>query len=535
MRRRNRGSGRRSICSTDGSAGRSPIIQTTESFAGGLPVVLGAQGVNEHIAAYMHYQREDLGVPTKTLEQDAYILREFFDWLASEGVVWTDATDAAIAKWLKPQHSLQSPRLERKCYVVFRFYLVLQTKGYLRSVAKLPYDLVGLGSAFPIQAVATESRRWGRRGARRGVDVKWWPALARPYSTAPRGPANRRVPTEEEVIGLLDQLLESSNSFTACRDWCCASYMAHVGLRTAGVAALSLIQLEKALLSAGIEIPVPSDGKEQEGAAKKGWTPRLSRLAALAHWADGQERLMEQVLSYGAYHDYLHVAVVEKGRKKRTVQVPVELFRVTLRTWIWDRRAEAVASRMQSHPGWLPSEHVWLSSRTLAPLLSASIGNLIKDAFRELAGEASIALSAHRLRAFYITHLIRRLYRKALAVQGRLLDPNSILQQAAELAGHEDPRSLKPYLDREVMAGLALQGHAVMVADEALADLLRGLTQRVEDGDDRLWDALNLAAKKFGVSPIPEISNSQDAVAALQRHEKAWKSRKVVKSSRKPN
>jgi hypothetical protein len=241
-------------------------------------------------------------------------------------------------------------------------------------------------------------------------------------------------------------------------------------------------------------------------------------LEGLAYWPEGQQRLIDALLALAERREFLYVVVVEKGRKARKVQVPIALFRETLRRWVWDHRARFIDSVKRRDRAWLPPDALWLSRKTRRGLVAHSIGNEMKKAFARL-GPPSDALSGHRLRAFYLTQLIRRLYRKALALQGRLLDVDAILNEAAELAGHSDPKSLKPYLDQEIMAGLALDGHAVMVVQKEDAEILRGIAGALDDGVHGLHARLRELANEFELKPIPDVETARDAVAALVRHQ----------------
>lgn len=497
-----------------------PIFTVQLAGAGSeLPVILDSSGVNEPAAIYFR-ERQKKGDLPGTLGQSAYVLREFFDWLIARGIKWTAVRDEHLRDWLGPQNALQGIRLERKPFVVFDFYLCLQNRGYLTNAARVPSPIVGVGPEFPIQARIVQKQVWSKRGHRRETTSTLVPAAERPRSTAPRNPRRRRVPDLDEVLLLLEQLLESGDGFISTRRWFVAVFMARVGLRREGVKSLTVSSLEEALREAGIDVPELGED-ERSNAGALGWSPRLSALSALAYSPTGQNHVLDQLLQYGQVHEFLPLNVVEKGRKQRTVLVPVDLVQATLRLWIWDHHARATAKLLRSRPGTNAPGALWLSSRSAQGMAGGSIGNEIKRGFGAIAGPRRSSLSGHRLRAYYLTNLIRQLYRKARATQGIMVDLNAILAQAAERAGHESPESLRPYLDREIMASLDLEGYAVLVQKRDHAALLRGIALRLADDGESLWASLSSLARQHGVDPIGEPETAFDADAALARHQLA--------------
>ena len=329
----------------------------------------------------------------------------------------------------------------------------------------------------------------------------------------------RRVPTDAEVYELLLGIQENPDRFVGMRRWFAAAYEAYVGLRAEGVAGMRIGSLEDALRDAGLTIPQPLSLVERSEAASLGWTGGASALENLSRWPSGQHKLIQSLVDYGNTIDFLYITVVEKGGKDRRVRIPVWLFRETLRQWIWDLRAQFIEAAQKRRSSWQDPNDVWLSRTREAGVVAGTLSNEMKIAFQAVASGHGPVLSGHRLRAYYLNGLVRSLYRKALALHGRMLSAEAILREAADIAGHSDPRSLKWYLDQQMAEGLALEGYAIMVVDKHQAELLRGFAEALSDRAEGLFKSLQELAARKNIIPVVEPASGQDAIQALARHE----------------
>jgi hypothetical protein len=135
-----------------------------------------------------------------------------------------------------------------------------------------------------------------------------------------------------------------------------------------------------------------------------------------------------------------------------------------------------------------------------------AIANEVKTAFNTL----DINASGHRLRAYFLTELVRDLYLAARAAHGRMFDARTILDQAAEIAGHADPASLKPYLSRAMKEDTFRLGEPVLVEDPHDAAMLRALADALASDDDQMRvpmrRMLAMLLDRFQLSMI-EITN----------------------------
>ena len=64
-----------------------------------------------------------------------------------------------------------------------------------------------------------------------------------------------------------------------------------------------------------------------------------------------------------------------------------------------------------------------------------------------------------------------------------MFDARTILDQAAEIAGHSDPKALQPYLTRAMKEEVFRRGEVVHVEEAGDAKLLRDLAEALNSGD----------------------------------------------------
>lgn len=246
----------------------------------------------------------------------------------------------------------------------------------------------------------------------------------------------------------------------------------------------------------------PANAKERADLKKAGWVPWLAGLDAVATMAGERDRIIAALTELETRHRRnLFVTVVEKGRKQRVVPLPIRLMRSLLVEWVWDHRARFIAERRERVPTYVPPAALWLSRKTGKGMTMGAIANEVKAAFNAL----DIDASGHRLRAYFLTELVRDLYMTARAAHGRMFDARTILDQAAEIAGHADPASLKPYLSRVMKEDTFRPGDAVLVEDADDAAMFRALADALASGDARVQGPMRkmlaLLMDKFGLKP----------------------------------
>jgi len=134
--------------------------------------------------------------------------------------------------------------------------------------------------------------------------------------------------------------------------------------------------------------------------------------------------------------------ITEKNGKTRSVQFPITLVGRILE-YIWGER-RALLQKFGSAGYERSQRGLWLSSTTCEPLTNATI----KDILRKRGFVAAeVKGSGHSLRAAFLTEYACVLIREAKRNFGDNYDAGAILLTLAEIAGHEDPKTLQHYLD----------------------------------------------------------------------------------------
>ena len=476
--------------------------------ATGMPLVLGADGaLHEGAAAYFLHKMGWEGATPGSMRVEGYVLKDWLQFLADRGNDWREPSDGLLNDWAAVQAiggEVGAKRIDDKLCYVFAFYLVLQSIGVLSGVVENPLSpetcADGTPRRFPISTVVetSEGRRSGKRRVTLRPRVRW-----RDPGTVKGG--RRYTPNEAEVDAVLDHLLDRSaqDEYARVRNFLCARVMAGMGLRREGTAGLTTRALEAALSEVGIVVREfrPPTANERQALLSDGWRPWLRGLDTIAGMAAEQERILAALADLERqHHRNVYVTVVEKGRKQRSVPVPIRLMRTLLVEWVWDWRARFIAERRERHPGYVPPEALWLSRKTGKGMSAGSIANEVKTAF----SAQGIDASGHRLRAHFLTELVRDLYLAARAAHGRMFDARTILDQAAEIAGHADPASLKPYLSRVMKEDNLRPGEAVWVEDPEDAAVMRTLADTLATGDESvvrpLRRMLGMLLEKVGES-----------------------------------
>jgi integrase len=259
-----------------------------------------------------------------------------------------------------------------------------------------------------------------------------------PRFKAPRGPklknGKRPIPDEEEAVRVIRALMNHPNAFIAERNWLLGRTVYETGLRAMGVAALSCDTLNQLLR--GDNLIGPSDRVEflaGDRIAKASIRERIYHLANT-----GRENLI--------------VGVREKRGKIRNVPFPIP-FVIALLQHLWGERARFLRVSGSSSREKL-SGGLWLSDRNGNALTITAIKDIVKVRGFEAAG---VKGSIHSLRATFLTQYACRLLGEARKKFGYDYDTRGILLTLAEIAGHEDPDTLKHYLDeaqiREALVG----------------------------------------------------------------------------------
>ncbi|WP_207484952.1 site-specific integrase [Arenibaculum pallidiluteum] len=431
------------------------------------PVVTGADGrVSEPIVAYLIERRLWQNASQGTLLQEAYVLKDWWSWLAACGLDWQSASDEDLRKWAMEREGRVSVRRNQDCLdVLARFYRFVRTGLRLFAVG-LSDDPTRRGivtSIEPIELVSTSSR---------GRVVRRFRTRFR-YATVPaRVRGSRPTPSPEEVVRVLDELADQACSYVAARDYLCARWMSEAGLRRQGVAGLTLRSLETAL-------------------AEVGWRAPAGGLNSLSGNADARRSLathLDRIEESG--RRLLFVIVTEKS-KTRSAPVSFGLLSATL-DFVWDQRATLLNDFRKI--GKNPADGLWLSRRSGCPLSAGAISDKIKDAFNR----AGVLGSGHRLRARFAQDSVRRRYLLTRARLGKAWRPEEVLIPVADELGHSGLSSLQHYLNGALRELGALDGQPVVVNDKSQVPLVEELIARLDDGENGLVNELRRLLEKHG-------------------------------------
>ncbi|MGQ3285550.1 hypothetical protein [Bosea sp. (in: a-proteobacteria)] len=220
---------------------------------------------------------------------------------------------------------------------------------------------------------------------------------------------------------MLDQLADHPNPFLAERNWLIGCVASRTGLRALGLSRLTVPLFEKAL--------------RQEGALSRSG----NRDIALQDKLERARIRHNLLLMLERGRQDIFVDLVEKRGKHRYVPFPIELIIIIL-DHIWGLRASLLKKK-----AWGPDDGaLWISERRRRSL---SLGAIKDVVLRKGFKAAHVKGSIHSLRAAYLTILAAKLLLEEKERWGSEADPQGVLLRLAEIAGHDDPTSLRPYLD----------------------------------------------------------------------------------------
>ena len=352
-------------------------------------MVIGPNGhIVEELALFLRNRFVLQNATLGTLHDEAYILVDWWSFLDLRQCEWGAVDQSMVLGWVRlMEPHMEKARITRKLSVMTRFQKCLFQQW---RPDELPTSIFGGDSAvvsYPASQLRTKKGRY--------------------------------TPDMHEAEAIMSELSDEEDPYLASRNWLIGMWMLHSGLRAQGVSQLSLRAISRSLVA---EKCLPADAI------------CLSRLNRFDARSNVLSRL--QVLE-DVGREHLFIPVVEKGTKSREVAAPFSLVIETLE-FVWSERAGFVKRRGRSE------DVVFLSKKTAGKIEPGSIGDIVKAAFKK----CQIDGSGHRLRALYACRLVRKRYERAVEAHGRLWEPVQVLMEAAELLGHDDPETLRTYLDR---------------------------------------------------------------------------------------
>lgn len=453
----------------------------------GYPLVVGSRGVFEPVQLYLRHKKARRGRKNGTLWDEAYILRRWIHYLDECELAWDAASNYTLEDFVARRAKLASQaRVQREINVIWSFYWVAQEQlGLVSQLVECP-ERGEIGRHFPISANLTHKRTTTGKVLRR-----LGPAIS--VGVFPRG-ALRPTPNDDQVELVLSTLLGSSSKGRGAAWWLMANWMYRSTLRCMGVAGLTVSALSSALAAEGI----------------KAGPRKLYDLPSLAKDLESQDRIKSNLSELAERgRTEVFVEVVEKRGKKRLAPVPIDVFETNL-DFIWSDRAWLISlfERRNSFQG---TDALFPSLKTGSHYQPNSISNLINAIFKK----CDVPGSAHRLRAACCIHVMRTCYVRARALHGRAWDRESVLLEVAEIMGHSDPETLRPYLTRVEKEENLLQGEPLVVPLGSSA-MLRGLADALEADDGELQGRLLQFMSREGIAELG-LGRSLDDIRAAFR------------------
>ena len=464
-------------------------------LAPGMPVVRdGHLRVDTNVSAYFRHLCRKRGGSPGTMKEAAYILRDWMAYLRSRRLFWAEVTDDVVAGWCLAQRdagafrghkdALGAKRLTGKVSRVYDFYYVAEHELGLVS---------GLIEKANVPQVEQPDRGltigevFGKRRRK-----SWEPG----YKVPGKHPGNgkgRPTPDAEAVEKVQLAGLDRPSAFAAATNGLILDLMSRAAPRASGVAGMTVDGFSEALAAENI-------------LDRRGPTPVAWRLAEIAGNYGARRSVIASVETLAASaRSSLFVLVVEKGGKERQLEVPHELFTQIL-SYIWDQRADLLTQVLCGKPV-RDTGALWLSIKTRRALTAGAIGNMAKAAFNV----AGIAGSGHRLRAYAVENKLVDNLRKGRARAGRNHSIHDATFATAQFAGHSDSRSLVYYANKFRRRENEIDQFVVGVSDKDVANQIRAIAKRIEDGDEGARQALSEMMRGLGLQPLAEVGTREDA------------------------
>ena len=369
-----------------------------------LPVVFDRlSGVQTEV---VHYIRDQLsyGSPASgSIADEVGILCDWLNWLAERRRNWDAATEPDYLGWSNEQASekiCQPPRQGRKAWVIWNFYRVMLKLKIANHAIELLFESI---SKYD--------------GDTPGIRFK-----AGRYQKA----KSPRVPGEDDVQRIVDELGAADNRFIGERNWLMARFQSEMGLRAMGVHCVSIDSIDQALRLEGIL------GHNETVGAMRNNGPERSKVRSALRQLTDQDRTS------------LELDVVEKGNKGRMVPLPI-LLALDVLSHLWGERQRLIQSGRGGASFAKAGNALFLSSTDGRPLRLGSMKDIVADKGFEAAG---VPNSGHKLRAFFLTNKAVELVKAAQQRHGVNYDAGAIMIQLAELAGHNDQKTLASYIDQ---------------------------------------------------------------------------------------
>ena len=361
-----------------------------------IPTLVWPDGIDESVSDWLRDLVVEQGILASSAYEYAKVIRPFLRFCRKLRRSWESVDDQFLIIWRGHLHrtlGLSVKRVNTSLKTIFAFYRWAEETKRIRfrvgiyPLDELPPPLQQI--TFPISAKRTFSKAPSGR-----VDGSWTTPLT--LSGALQSSPVRHTPTEDEIRALHENVVERIQGE---RDSLMFSWAEEAGPRRA-----EFLQVGKSHMPSGDQLADLIEKDEP--------------------WA---------------------ILVRRKGGKTKPLNVPTDLIIRTLDFIEFERR-EIVEKCLETIVGYREPDALFLSSTTGLVLHPDSVTSIGRRAFRQTGIQRA---NIHRLRARFAVRTIETLVEAVFS--GQFVGSESswvetILVKAAEVMGHADPRSLRPYL-----------------------------------------------------------------------------------------
>lgn len=452
----------------------------------GIPVGRLACSVNDNegvvipIQAYLLENAVRIGDAWRTTEKEAYILNQWYDYLTLKNVGIFNADEGHLRSFLlgggqrtgtvipfnNNADVVGSQTNLHKLRVIAGFYEFWQNKR-----GKKLRKFRGITLAAIKEELLTRSNK---------SLVKAEISFSRPRNLGlKKRPGTPSAEESEEILTMALQQKDPNRAHTYYLIGCLAR---HSGSRGVGIA--------------GLLVPNLLKGLKNEPAFKK-----IDNYRSVIdnHLQPENRRLIVHTLQRmrNDQRNFIYCDVGNKGGSWTTIAIPLELC-AELIDYICTSRQELIEARFLKRNKKVP-HNVFLSYKNGA-LSQEAMGNFYNSIFKKLEADGTF----HRLRAAFCQEVIRDIYVRERAVNGRAWLVDNVLEFARKLLGHKSVKSLRHYLD-QIQAEEVLFGHPIMVDSGNDANYVRAIALQLNSPDgEEFRKALHLFCQQQRLEPIVE-------------------------------
>lgn len=343
-------------------------------------------------------------IETSTASQYAKVMRAFLRHCHRKKRDWFNVDDQFLISWRDGRRGrVDDAQVVSDLNIVFQFYVWAELTNVLSYHVGI-YETGNLPAGFTRHDFPISARR--KKSAKVGGRTGWASTLAFRVSKSVEG--RRHTPNDHQVRSVHEELLKATQGE---RDSLIAAWAEEAGPRRS-----EILQLRRS--------DVPSD----------------EELGALIANEENAE--------------------ISIARRKRRSKAPVRanpFLLIATKNWIDGGRQKIVEECRAKIKGYRNPDEIFISSTTGKVLAADSVTKIMGAAFKR-AGVKNASL--HRLRAKAIVQELES-YVDAFLDLNIVIEPSSqwaetILVKVAEMAGHAQPWSLRPYLNYVLHRRLSL-------------------------------------------------------------------------------